>query len=183
VGHDVVDGDASEPVEQNPVRQDWIVFPAGEGVTDKFIRSKDWSKTPLGPIEFWPQSLRTTVSLALASQSPSNVIWGPQRIQLYNPAYRSILGDEMAQDIGRDYLQCWSWMREPLEHAFVNARAGEAAGQLVQDIGNSKFKGVADSITNLNGTMDRGRKGMTANQQNSRPEDDPYFIGLMQQGR
>jgi len=127
VGHDVVDGDASEPVEQNPVRQDWIVFPAGEGVTDKFIRSKDWSKTPLGPIEFWPQSLRTTVSLALASQSPSNVIWGPQRIQLYNPAYRSILGDEMAQDIGRDYLQCWSWMREPLEHAFVNARAGEAA--------------------------------------------------------
>ena len=34
------------------------------------IRSMDWSDTPLGPLDQWPQSLRTTVSLCLSSTFP-----------------------------------------------------------------------------------------------------------------
>ena len=34
----------------------------------KVVRSMDWSKTPLGPLELWPQSLRTTVSFWPASE-------------------------------------------------------------------------------------------------------------------
>jgi hypothetical protein len=42
--------------------QDWLV---DGGEMGKVIRSIDWGKTPLGPIELWPQSLRTAVSLCL----------------------------------------------------------------------------------------------------------------------
>lgn len=34
------------------------------------IRMRDWSRTPLGPPAAWPQSLRTTLSLCLASNFP-----------------------------------------------------------------------------------------------------------------
>ena len=32
-----------------------------DGVMGRLIRAKDWSATPLGPIDAWPQSLRTAV--------------------------------------------------------------------------------------------------------------------------
>jgi hypothetical protein len=44
--------------------EDWLV---GGGEMGKLLRSMDWSHTPLGPLPSWPQSLRTTVSLGLAS--------------------------------------------------------------------------------------------------------------------
>jgi len=40
-------------------------FLPGCGEMGKLIRSKDWSKTPLGSPDTWPQSLRTTVSLGI----------------------------------------------------------------------------------------------------------------------
>lgn len=51
------------------------------------IRAMDWAQTPLGPIAQWPQSLRTTVSLCLASNFPICLIWGPQRTMIYNDGY------------------------------------------------------------------------------------------------
>ena len=42
---------------------------AGGGQMGALIRSMDWSKTPLGPVDSWPQSLRTSVSLCLSSGS------------------------------------------------------------------------------------------------------------------
>lgn len=56
------------------------------------MRLMDWSRTPLGPVETWPQSLRTVVSLSLSSRYPISIFWGPERIQLYNDAYRPVLG-------------------------------------------------------------------------------------------
>lgn len=31
----------------------------------------DWSRTPLGPVEGWPASLRTTVAMMLRSRFPT----------------------------------------------------------------------------------------------------------------
>jgi hypothetical protein len=44
----------------------------------KVIRSMNWAATPLSPIESWPQSLRTIVSLCLASNFPISLAWGPK---------------------------------------------------------------------------------------------------------
>src|SRR6266404_2626651 len=65
-------------LETNP--ENWLV---GGGQMGNLIRSMDWTKTPLGPIASWPQSLRTTVSLCLASNFPISLAWGPKHVQIY----------------------------------------------------------------------------------------------------
>jgi signal transduction histidine kinase len=56
------------------------------------IRDFDWSKTSLGPIEDWPHSLKNAVTLMLSSGQPTHLAWGEDFIQLYNDAYRPLLG-------------------------------------------------------------------------------------------
>ncbi len=51
------------------------------------FRLYDWASTPLGKRETWPAVLRTTVDLMLASLHPMCVMWGPERIFLYNDGY------------------------------------------------------------------------------------------------
>ena len=65
---------------------------AGGGELGALMRSKDWSRTPLGPVDSWPQSLRTSVSIMLASGFAVVVAWGPEHIFLYNDRYRPVLG-------------------------------------------------------------------------------------------
>ena len=64
----------------------------GGGEMGRLVREKNWAQTPLGPIESWPQSLRTTVSLCLASNFPISIARGSQRVQIYN-ATRVIRAD------------------------------------------------------------------------------------------
>ena len=60
-------------VKEPPVLPDSLIFGgAGMGVA---MRKTDWSKTSLGPIHGWPQSLRTSVSLCLNSPFPAIVSW------------------------------------------------------------------------------------------------------------
>ena len=56
------------------------------------MRSIDWSKTAVGPIETWPQSLRTAVSILTESRFPMYIAWGRDYTQFYNDGYRPILG-------------------------------------------------------------------------------------------
>jgi PAS domain S-box-containing protein len=65
---------------------------AGGGEMGALMRATDWSKTPIGPVESWPQSLRTALGILLHSAFPMYIAWGPQFTQLYNDAFRPILG-------------------------------------------------------------------------------------------
>jgi signal transduction histidine kinase len=56
------------------------------------MRATDWSASPLGPVETWPQSLRTALGILIHSGYPMYIAWGPRFIQFYNDAYRPILG-------------------------------------------------------------------------------------------
>ena len=56
------------------------------------LRAIDWSKTAVGPVEQWPQSLRTALSILLETGFPMYIAWGPQFTQFYNDGYRPILG-------------------------------------------------------------------------------------------
>ena len=60
-------------------------FPDG-GELGALVRAKDWSATPLGPIDGWPQSLKTAVSIVLYCDFPMIVLWGPSLVQIYNDA-------------------------------------------------------------------------------------------------
>lgn len=63
----------------------------GSGETGALILSKDWSNTALGARMSWSDSLRAALRTLLKSHSPMLLIWGAERIQLYNDAYCSLI--------------------------------------------------------------------------------------------
>ena len=65
---------------------------AGGGEMGALMRSIDWSRTPVGPVAAWPQSLRTALSILLETGFPMYIAWGPDFTQFYNDGYRPILG-------------------------------------------------------------------------------------------
>ena len=81
---------------------------AGPGEVRAICRALDWSATALGPVEHWPQSLRTTVELCLAFPEPASVFWGPYRSQLYNDAFLSIAAERHPSILGRAAAGNWS---------------------------------------------------------------------------
>lgn len=102
------------------------LFP-GDGESATLMRAVDWSATPLGPTDSWPQSLRTIVPIMLASRFAMRVLWGPEFIFLYNDGYRPILGaskhpSAMASRTAESFREVWSIVG-PLFHRVY---AGEA---------------------------------------------------------
>jgi signal transduction histidine kinase/DNA-binding response OmpR family regulator len=83
-------------------------FLLGSGDMAELICRKNWSRTPLGPIESWPQSLRMMVSFLLANRFPLLLWWGAQYISIYNDAYRPILGTKHPRSLGQPVSECWS---------------------------------------------------------------------------
>ena len=63
------------------------------------MRAHDWSASPLGPPQGWPQALRAVVALMINSRFPMFVAWGPQLGFLYNDPYAEILGGTLEVDI------------------------------------------------------------------------------------
>lgn len=80
---------------------------AGGGELGRRMRQMDWSQTPLGPVERWPQSLRTCVRIILTSRQPMFVWWGDELINLYNDAYRSIVGGKHPHALGQPARVVW----------------------------------------------------------------------------
>ena len=80
----------------------------GGGEMGKLIREMDWSKTPLGPIESWPQSLKTSIPLMLNSRYPMFVWWGRELTNLYNDAYIPILGARHPEALGQPAARIWA---------------------------------------------------------------------------
>lgn len=79
----------------------------GPGETGEIIRAKDWTETALGPIDGWPQSLKTALSILLGSKQPMFVWWKTDSglTIFYNDAYIPIAGHKHPHQIGAD---CWS---------------------------------------------------------------------------
>ena len=113
------------PSDTRPHAYDWI---AGGGEMGQLIRSTDWSRTQLGPIESWPQSLRSAVSILLPSKAQIAMFWGPDLITLYNDAYRPVLGKKHPRALGLPGREVWSELWETgLRDLFEGVlRTGEA---------------------------------------------------------
>ena len=86
-------------------RADWLT---GGGEMGELIRVMDWSRTPIGPIESWPQSLKTAVNILLNSRYPMFVWWGRELTNIYNDAYIPMLGARHPQALGRSAPNVWA---------------------------------------------------------------------------
>lgn len=79
------------------------------GEMGALMRSLDWSQTLLGSVSQWAQSLKTTVSILLNSRYPMFLWWGTEYANLYNDAYRPILGkSKHPQFLGQSAKECWA---------------------------------------------------------------------------
>jgi hypothetical protein len=87
----------------------------GQGEMARVMRGLDWSQTPLGLVNTWSPALRMMARFLLANRFPLLLWWGPQFCQLYNDAYRPILGKKHPQFVGRPVSECWSEIWHILE--------------------------------------------------------------------
>jgi PAS domain S-box-containing protein len=102
-------------------------FLAGGGEMSGLMKTFDWGSTSIGPMESWPQSLRTTISIMLRSPIPMVLLWGPDGIMIYNDAYTVFAAGRHPRLLGSRVLEGWA------EVADFNAnvmRVGMAGGTL-----------------------------------------------------
>jgi PAS domain S-box-containing protein len=104
-----------------------LPFLAGGGDLGELIRGHDWSTSPLGPPERWPQSLRSVVGLLLGSRFPMFVAWGPELGFLYNDAYAEILGGKHPAALGARFQDIWAEIWPDILPLIEAALRGEAS--------------------------------------------------------
>jgi signal transduction histidine kinase len=92
------------------------------------MRARDWSKTPLGPVKTWPQSLRSVLSMLLPSKAQIILFWGPEFIVFYNDAYRPVFGAKHPHALGLPGREAWSELWDIMLHELLAGvvRTGEA---------------------------------------------------------
>uniref|UniRef100_B8HKS5 histidine kinase n=1 Tax=Cyanothece sp. (strain PCC 7425 / ATCC 29141) TaxID=395961 RepID=B8HKS5_CYAP4 len=90
-----------------------IVF-VGSSEMAGLMRSHDWTKTQLGPIDTWSPSLKTAVQIMLGSRYPMVIWWGEELINLYNDAYIPMLGQRHPAALGQSAIEIWAEVWEVL---------------------------------------------------------------------
>jgi PAS domain S-box-containing protein len=68
------------------------IHSAGGNDPTQELRGRDWAATPLGPADAWPANLRFARDICLHSALPAAILWGPERLQIYNEAWRDLAG-------------------------------------------------------------------------------------------
>jgi PAS domain S-box-containing protein len=82
-------------------------FLKGPGEMVSLIRSFDWSKTSLGPIDHWPQSLKSATMLLLLSPVPIVMLWGADGYMIYNDSYSVFAGGRHPALLGSKVREGW----------------------------------------------------------------------------
>ncbi|WP_461004769.1 ATP-binding protein [Terrabacter terrigena] len=94
---------------------------------DLFART-DWATTPLGPVETWPDNLRSIVDICLSSGFPMLVCWGPELAMVYNDGYRTLLGrSKHPAALGRPVAQVWPEVWDVIGPMFDGVLSGGPA--------------------------------------------------------
>ncbi|HEX8851049.1 MAG TPA: ATP-binding protein [Gemmatimonadaceae bacterium] len=98
---------------------------AGPGEMRARCRDLDWSATPLGPVECWPQSLRTAASLVLGGGFASALYVGREAILIYNDAWAALIGTNHPRALGRSGFEIFAERRGELEPRLRRVWEGE----------------------------------------------------------
>ncbi|MTE00797.1 PAS domain-containing protein [Paracoccus sp. YIM 132242] len=103
--------------EKEPILQ-------GGGECGALLRGLDWACNPLGLPSGWPDELAVLVGMALVSAQPMLIVWGPQRITLYNDAYAAMCGQRHPAALGRPFRELWFDVWDRIEPIIAAAYDG-----------------------------------------------------------
>ncbi|BEV10718.1 PAS domain-containing protein [Asticcacaulis sp. DW145] len=95
------------------------------GACGRLIAQKDWSQTELGPIEDWPPSLKTCVSLIVASHVPMTLLWGQSGLLIYNDGYAEISAGRHPEILGMGAREAWPEASDFNDHVIHSGLSGQ----------------------------------------------------------
>lgn len=111
-------------------------------------RLYDWSQTPLGPPEQWPQSLRTTLSILLNSRFPMFLFWGEELTCFYNDAFRPSLGTNgkhpgaLGKRGEETWAEIWPVIKPLIDQVLSGGEAIWSEDQLIPFYRNGKLEDI-----------------------------------------
>ncbi len=157
--------DSSQFQKEVPRSGAHLIF--GSGEMADLIRAFDWSATPLGSIENWPEALLITLNTLLGNRQPNFLFWGDDLIQFYNDAFRPSLGfDKHPKAVGQRGPECWAeiWpiIGPQIEAVMQRGESCWFEDQLVPFYRNGKlediywtysYSPVRDAAGNIQGTL------------------------------
>ena len=83
------------------------LFP-GDTQMAALMRARDWSTTPLGSVDTWPQSLKTIVRVLLTSRFAMWMGYGPSLTFFYNDAYAAMTAQNPYTDDASQKISFWA---------------------------------------------------------------------------
>jgi PAS domain-containing protein len=101
-------------------------FLRAPGDMSQRLLAHDWASSPLGPIETWPQSLRSVVGLMLQTRQPACLAWGERLTSLYNDACIPILGAKHPAGLGQPHAELFAGIEDNYRSVVAATLAGEA---------------------------------------------------------
>jgi PAS domain S-box-containing protein len=111
----------------NHTQDGHIPWLAGGGEMGALMRTRDWSDSPLGPPESWPESLQISAGICVSSRFDLIVWWGPDLVMLYNDSYRRTLGVKHPVALGRPgretYPEIWDVIGPMLQQVLDTGEA------------------------------------------------------------
>ena len=104
-----------------------VAFLEGGGEMGARMRAFDWTRSPLGPPDTWPQSLRTVVRIMLDSRYAMWMLWGPDLTFFCNDAYLPTVGIKRDWVLGarsdKVWAEIWPDIGPRIEHVLQTGEA------------------------------------------------------------
>lgn len=124
------------------------------------MRSHDWTASPLGLPETWPQSLCSMVSVCLNSPILGAILWGPELRMLYNDAYVPSMADRHPAALGRPVAQVWGDAWDRVAPAFYHClETGEGFSQTGVELPMVRRGKLETTYWNFSAAPVRGEDG------------------------
>jgi len=83
-----------------------IAQPKNNPATNELLKTFDWTTT-LGDPETWSSTLKTSASICLSSRFPVLILWGREMVQIYNDAYKDMIGLKHPAAYGAKAKDAW----------------------------------------------------------------------------
>lgn len=117
------------------------------GEMGELLRCHDWTRSPVGSPERWPQSLRTAVRLMLNTRHPMFIFWGAEGSCFYNDAYLQSIGPErhpgaLGQAAFAVWEEIWDIIGPQIEQVMAGRGATWHENQLVPITRHGRYEQV-----------------------------------------
>ncbi|KAG9302548.1 hypothetical protein G9A89_007252 [Geosiphon pyriformis] len=99
----------------------------------EIVYSMDWSATELGPMESWPDSIKSLVTFCLRSVCPHAIYLGTQHLLIYNQYCVPLLQNKHPHALGSPASEVWAETWDVVESIFTGVTL-TGKGQYHEDL-------------------------------------------------